>query len=148
MGAAPVSTSLVSLGDVRAAASRIAGVARRTPLIEVGGVHGEPAFTVKCENMQPIGAFKVRGAYNMLAQLSADARAAGVITYSSGNHGHHLASYGKTANAGLHPNTDPRVHSADDRKISASPHRFLLTSEWCPASCSSYRVNSGHEEAG
>ena len=91
MGAAPVSTSLVSLGDVRAAASRIAGVARRTPLIEVGGVHGEPAFTVKCENMQPTGAFKVRGAFNMLAQLSPDARTAGVITYSSGNHGQAVA---------------------------------------------------------
>src|SRR6187397_942965 len=91
MGAAPVSTSLISIGDVRAAAARIAGVARRTPLIEVGGVHGEPAFTVKCENMQPTGAFKIRGAYNMLAQLSPDARAAGVITYSSGNHGQAVA---------------------------------------------------------
>ena len=91
MGAAPVSTSLISLGDVRTAAARIAGVARRTPLIEVGGVHGEPAFTVKCENMQPTGAFKIRGAYNMLAQLSPDARAAGVITYSSGNHGQAVA---------------------------------------------------------
>src|SRR5262245_63851550 len=85
------STSLVSLADVRAAATRIAGVARRTPLIDVGGLHGEPVFTVKCENMQPTGAFKIRGAYNMLAQLSPDARAAGVITYSSGNHGQAVA---------------------------------------------------------
>ena len=91
MGAAPVSTSLVSLGDVRAAAARIGGVARRTPLIDVGGIHGEPAFTVKCENMQPTGAFKIRGAYNMLAQLSPDARTGGVITYSSGNHGQAVA---------------------------------------------------------
>jgi threonine dehydratase len=91
MGAAPVSTSLVSLGDVRAAATRIAGVARRTPLVHVGGIHGELAFTVKCENMQPTGAFKIRGAYNMLAQLSPEGRAAGVITYSSGNHGQAVA---------------------------------------------------------
>jgi threonine dehydratase len=89
--AVPVSTSLVSLGEVQAAATRIAGVARRTPLIDVGGIHGEPAFAVKCENMQPTGAFKIRGAYNMLAQLSPDARAAGVITYSSGNHGQAMA---------------------------------------------------------
>jgi threonine dehydratase len=41
--------------------------------------------------MQPTGAFKIRGAYNMLAQLSPDARAAGVITYSSGNHGQAVA---------------------------------------------------------
>ena len=84
---APASTSLVSIDDIRAAAARIAGVARRTPLIDVGGIDGEPAFAIKCENMQPAGAFKIRGAYNMLAQLAADARAAGVITYSSGNHG-------------------------------------------------------------
>jgi threonine dehydratase len=91
MGSAPASTSLVSLADVRAAAMRISGVARRTPLVDAGGIHGEPAFAVKCENMQPAGAFKIRGAYNMLAQLSPDARAAGVITYSSGNHGQAVA---------------------------------------------------------
>src|SRR5882672_11822749 len=84
-------TGLVSLDDIRAAAARISGVARRTPLIEVGGATMGPTFFVKCENMQPAGAFKIRGAYNMLAQLSPDARAAGVITYSSGNHGQALA---------------------------------------------------------
>jgi threonine dehydratase len=112
MATAPVSTSLVSLGDVRAAATRIAGVARRTPLIDVGGIHGEPAFTVKCENMQPAGAFKIRGAYNMLAQLSPEARAAGVITYSSGNHGQAVALaaqlLGVTAVVVM-PETAPRV---------------------------------------
>jgi threonine dehydratase len=91
MAMAPVSTSLVSLGDIRAAATRIAGVARRTPLIDVGGIHAEQAIGVKCENMQPAGAFKIRGAYNMLAQLPPDARAGGVITYSSGNHGQAVA---------------------------------------------------------
>ena len=87
----PTATSLVSIDDIRAAAARIAGVVRRTPLIEVGGVAGEPAFAIKCENMQPAGAFKIRGAYNMIAQLSTEARAAGVITYSSGNHGQAMA---------------------------------------------------------
>jgi len=112
MATAPASTSLVSLGDVRAAATRIAGVARRTPLVDVGGIHGEPALTVKCENMQPAGAFKIRGAYNMLAQLSPDARAAGVITYSSGNHGQAVAFaaqlLGVTAVVVM-PETAPRV---------------------------------------
>jgi threonine dehydratase len=83
--------SLVSLDEIRAAAVRIAGVARRTPLIEVGGAGVGPTFGVKCENMQPAGAFKIRGAYNMLSQLGRDERAAGVITYSSGNHGQALA---------------------------------------------------------
>jgi len=112
MATAPVSTSLVSLDDVRAAATRIAGVARRTPVIEVGGTNGKPAFRVKCENLQPAGAFKIRGAYNMLAQLSPDARAAGVITYSSGNHGQAVALaaqlLGVTAVVVM-PETAPRV---------------------------------------
>lgn len=83
--------ALISVDDVRAAAVRIAGVVRRTPLIEVGGVGLRSAFAIKCENMQPAGAFKIRGAYNMIARLPPDARAAGVITYSSGNHGQAVA---------------------------------------------------------
>ena len=67
---------MVTLDDVRAAAVRIRGVAVRTPLLEVG------PLALKCENLQPMGAFKIRGAYNFLAQLPAQARTAGVITYS------------------------------------------------------------------
>ena len=122
MATAPVSTSLVSLDDVRAAATRIAGVARRTPLMDVGGIRGEPAFTVKCENMQPAGAFKIRGAYNMLAQLSPDARAAGVITYSSGNHGQAVAFaaqlLGVTAVVVM-PETAPRVKVNGAKQLGA-----------------------------
>src|SRR6267142_2919555 len=81
----------ISLDDIKAAATRITGVARRTPLVETGGAGLGPPFWLKCENMQPAGAFKIRGAYNMLAQLPAGARAAGVITYSSGNHGQAMA---------------------------------------------------------
>ena len=109
---APASTSLVSLDDVRAAAARIAGVARRTPLIDVGGITGEPAFAIKCENMQPAGAFKIRGAYNMVAQLSAEARGAGVITYSSGNHGQAMALAARLLGIRavvVMPETAPRV---------------------------------------
>ena len=76
---------MVTLDDVRAAAVRIRGVAVRTPLLEVG------RLALKCECFQPGGAFKIRGACNMIAQLSPDARAAGVITYSSGNHGQAVA---------------------------------------------------------
>ncbi len=102
---------LVSLADVRAAAARIAGVARRTPPIEVGAGLG-PTFTVKCENMQPAGAFKIRGAYNMLSQLGQDARAAGVITYSSGNHGQAMALAARLLGVRavvVMPETAPRV---------------------------------------
>jgi threonine dehydratase len=77
--------ALVTLDDIRAAAERIRGVAVRTPLVQCSGLG------LKCENFQPMGAFKLRGALNMLAQLSPDALAAGVITFSSGNHGQAVA---------------------------------------------------------
>jgi threonine dehydratase len=76
---------MVTLDDVRAAAVRIRGVAMRTPLLEAG------PLALKCENLQPMGAFKVRGACNMIAQLPPESRARGVITYSSGNHGQAVA---------------------------------------------------------
>jgi threonine dehydratase len=121
MEASPVSTSLVSLADVRSAATRIAGVARRTPLIEVGGL-SDPVFALKCENMQPSGAFKIRGAYNMLAQLSSDAGVAGVITYSSGNHGQAVALaarlMGITAVVVM-PETAPRVKVTGTERLGA-----------------------------
>ena len=119
---APASTSLVSLDDVRAAAVRIAGVARRTPLIDVGGINGEPAFAVKCENMQPAGAFKIRGAYNMLAQLSAEACGAGVITYSSGNHGQAMALAARLLGIRavvVMPETAPRVKVEGAERLGA-----------------------------
>jgi threonine dehydratase len=98
--------ALVALEDIVAAAERIRGIAVRTPLIEVRGPQGptpdlqyqvrrgplrSASFHLKCENQQPMGAFKIRGASNMLALLPAEQRAAGVVTYSSGNHGQAVA---------------------------------------------------------
>jgi threonine dehydratase len=120
--AAPASTSLVSLDDIRAAVARIEGVARRTPLIDVGGINGEPAFAIKCENMQPAGAFKIRGAYNMVAQLSAEARGAGVITYSSGNHGQAMALAARMLGIRavvVMPETAPRVKVEGAERLGA-----------------------------
>lgn len=121
MGGAPAWTSLVTLEEIREAAARIASVARRTPVIEVGGF-GEPAFAVKCENMQPAGAFKIRGASNMIAQLTAAARAAGVITYSSGNHGQAMALAAQTLGMRavvVMPETAPRVKVEGARRLGA-----------------------------
>ncbi|MGW0804938.1 threonine ammonia-lyase [Nonomuraea sp. NPDC002799] len=72
---------LVTIDDIRAAAGRIKGVAVRTPLVRMGEAW------VKPESLQPVGAFKIRGAYNAVASL----RPEGVVTHSSGNHGQALA---------------------------------------------------------
>jgi threonine dehydratase len=101
-----VSEGLVTLDDVRAAVNRIRTIAVRTPLLDVRGLG------LKCENFQPSGAFKLRGACNMIAQLPVDARAAGVITYSSGNHGLAVALVAQAMGIRaviVMPETAPRV---------------------------------------
>ena len=82
--------SLVSVAAIRDAAARIAKIARRTPMLDVSDLAGRPLL-LKCEPQQPGGAFKIRGATNMLMRLSDDQRARGVITFSSGNHGQAVA---------------------------------------------------------
>jgi threonine dehydratase len=84
----------VTLADVRAAAERLRGVAVRTPLLAFDAAVRDPdgpRLWLKPENLQPIGAFKIRGAYNALSQLSPAERAAGVVSHSSGNHAQGIA---------------------------------------------------------
>lgn len=87
---------LVSLETIRAAAARIASIAFRTPLVRapfpgISG-YGQPReIYLKAESLQPIGAFKIRGAANKILQLSREEIARGVITYSSGNHAQGVA---------------------------------------------------------
>jgi threonine dehydratase len=83
---------LLALDEIREAAVRIRGVARVTPLLEARdlpawGETDAAALLLKCENLQVGGAFKIRGAYNMASSLPEPARRAGLLTYSSGNHG-------------------------------------------------------------
>lgn len=80
---------MITLDDIRAARARLTGIAVRTPLIPLH--HGGRTLYLKPENLQPIGAFKIRGAYNKIASLSREERAAGVISYSSGNHAQGVA---------------------------------------------------------
>jgi len=82
--------TLVAVSEIEAAARRVEGVARRTPLLPLLVDSATPVFA-KCENLQAVGAFKIRGAYNFIAQLVPEARARGVITYSSGNHAQAVA---------------------------------------------------------
>jgi len=83
--------SLVSLNSILDAAARIAGIAIKTPLVRADfpGVPGK--VWLKAESLQPIGAFKIRGASNKILQLTPDQIKRGVITYSSGNHAQGVA---------------------------------------------------------
>jgi threonine dehydratase len=94
--------SLITLADIQAAAIRISGVAIRTPLVRLNRARlrmagfpeladTTPDIYLKDESAQPIGSFKLRGAYNKIAQLSPDQLRRGVITYSSGNHAQGVA---------------------------------------------------------
>jgi threo-3-hydroxy-L-aspartate ammonia-lyase len=110
--------TLVSLDDIAAAAERVRGIARRTPVIP----SAVPGLFLKCENMQPMGAFKMRGAYNMVAQLAPDVRARGVITYSSGNHGQAVALAAQIVGAPaviVMPETAPAVKVEGARSYGA-----------------------------
>ena len=80
---------LVTLDAIRAAAERLRGITIRTPLLAFGPP-GDLRF-LKAESLQPIGAFKLRGAYVAVASLSPEELARGVITYSSGNHAQGVA---------------------------------------------------------
>jgi len=82
---------LVSIEQIRAAADGLAGVAVRTPLLPQVWADPDRPLWLKPESLQPIGAFKIRGAYHAIAALPADVRARGVITHSSGNHGQAVA---------------------------------------------------------
>ena len=111
---------LVTLDDIRQAAARIRPYARVTPLLATDAGGRAPAL--KCENLQRSGAFKIRGAANMLLQLRADERERGVITFSSGNHG--IAMSLAAAMAGcpaivVMPTSAPAVKVATARRLGA-----------------------------
>jgi threonine dehydratase len=82
---------MVTLNDIQQARSLLHGIAIHTPLFEWTGPADQRKLFLKLENLQPIGAFKLRGAYNKVASLSEDDRRCGVISYSSGNHGQGVA---------------------------------------------------------
>ena len=82
---------MVSLDDIRAAQNVLRGIAVRTPLFEWTTAAAERKLFLKLENLQPIGAFKLRGAFNKVASLSNNERRRGVISYSSGNHAQGVA---------------------------------------------------------
>ena len=96
-------------------------MAKITPLIDVSSAAGRPLW-LKCEGLQPGGAFKIRGAYNMVAQLTDEERRRGVITYSSGNHGQAVAIAARALGAPavvVMPTTAPKIKSDGARGFGA-----------------------------
>jgi threonine dehydratase len=81
--------ALVTIDEIRAAAAVLRGITIRTPLVPFG--RPERRHWLKAESLQPIGAFKLRGAYVAAAMLAPADRARGLITYSSGNHAQGVA---------------------------------------------------------
>jgi threonine dehydratase len=115
--------SLITLHDIELAHARIAGTAVRTPLVRLTRARlrmagfaalseSMPDIYLKDESAQPIGSFKLRGAYNMIAQLTPEQLAKGVITYSSGNHAQGVAYSARALGAKaviVMPSTTPKV---------------------------------------
>jgi threonine dehydratase len=115
--------AFVTVDEIKAARERIKPAARYTPLLEAPwpqalkpsgpqGLMAAPSIWLKCENLQPMGAFKIRGAYNMISQLTPEQRKRGVITYSSGNHGQAVALAAQQLGAPaviVMPTTAPQV---------------------------------------
>jgi threonine dehydratase len=83
--------TLVTIDDLRSAATRVSGQVVRTPMLPCPWADDARPLWLKPESLQPTGAFKLRGALNALGALSTAARSRGVITHSSGNHGRALA---------------------------------------------------------
>jgi len=112
-------------GDVEQAAARIEGAAHRTPVLTsrtadaaVDPAGGAKLF-FKCENLQRMGAFKFRGAYNAIARFNEEQRRAGVLTYSSGNHAQAIALSARLAGiraAIIMPNDAPALKVAATRE--------------------------------
>lgn len=111
--------TLPDYNDVAAAAERIADYANKTPVMTSRTVNDEFGAEVffKCENFQRMGAFKFRGAMNALRQFTPEQRAAGVVTFSSGNHAQAIALSAKLL--GL-PATIIMPHDAPAAKVAAT----------------------------
>lgn len=113
---------MIDIAAIEAAAGRLDGVAVRTPLIrndELDRIAGGRVL-VKAENLQAIGSFKIRGAYNLMSQLSGAETTRGVVAFSSGNHAQGVALAGRLL--GIHaaivmPEDAPRAKIDSTRRL-------------------------------
>jgi len=115
---------MITLSDLRSAQLRINGITTRTRLVEFPLCAEDPRrLLLKPENQQPIGAFKLRGAYNKIASLSPEERQLGVISYSSGNHAQGVAYAARALNVKsiiVMPNNAPAIKREATAKLGAA----------------------------
>ena len=124
----------VTFADVAAAHQRIKPYARRTPVLTSATIDALTGAKVhfKCENFQRMGAFKFRGAYNALAQLSPAQRSKGVVAFSSGNHAQAVALAGRLLGVPaviVMPTDAPQVKLAATRGYGAEVVSYDASSE-------------------
>ena len=113
---------MITLSDLQAARTLLQGITTRTHLIEFEPVDQNRRLYLKPENQQPIGAFKLRGAYNKIASLTDSERQKGVITYSSGNHAQGVAYAAralKTKAVIVMPSNAPQIKREATAKLGA-----------------------------
>jgi threonine dehydratase len=113
---------MVTLDEIRDARERLHGVAFRTPMIPCPHQHRDRQLYFKPESLQPMGAFKLRGAYNMISRLSEEERRRGVITYSSGNHAQGVGYAARTLGVRsvvVMPRTAPQIKIDSTRALGA-----------------------------
>ena len=114
---------MITLSDLHSAQSRLNGIITRTHLIEFKTCAEDPRrLLLKPENQQPIGAFKLRGAYNKIASLTDDERKRGVISYSSGNHAQGVAYAARaleTKSVIVMPNNAPLIKREATARLGA-----------------------------
>ncbi|HVT04230.1 MAG TPA: pyridoxal-phosphate dependent enzyme [Thermoanaerobaculia bacterium] len=114
MTTSPPAITPITLDEIHAARQRIASTVIRTPLIRLPTADGEPVIYLKLENLQPINAFKLRGAANAVAMLSPEKRSLGVWTISAGNAGQGVAYAARESGV---PCTVVVINTAPDTKV-------------------------------
>ena len=134
----------ITAAEVLAAAERIRGLVRRTPVV-LAQVHGLELY-LKCENLQDGGSFKLRGATNLVRSLNADALAKGVMAYSSGNHAAGVALAAQRAGAKARvvmPHDAPKVKVDNTASFGAEIISYNRFTEDREAICKALAAETG-----
>ena len=129
-----VTERVPDIGDIRSAADRLRGIANRTPLLESERLNERlgARILLKCEMFQPIGAFKIRGAWNLMSRLSEAERTRGAVAFSSGNHAQAVAWAGRRLGISttiIMPMDAPRIKIANTRALGAEIRLYDRTKD-------------------